>query len=73
VFPYLGWILLGWTLTLLAVELGILQRMLLTESLSGSQWAVCIGLSAISPGVIWIDKALQLRRLDRHSPTVGAT
>jgi len=70
VFPYLGWILLGWTLTLLAVELNVLQRMLLTESLTGAQWALCIGLSAISPGVIWIDKTIQLRKLDRsmHMP-----
>ena len=72
VFPYLGWILLGWTLTLLAVELNVLQRMLLTESLTGAQWVLCIGLSAISPGVIWIDKAMQLRRLDRIPHTVGA-
>ena len=71
IFPYLGWILLGWTLTLLAVELNVLQRMLQTESLTGAQWALCIGLSAISPGVIWIDKTLQLRRLDRVPHTVG--
>jgi Ca2+-transporting ATPase len=71
VFPYLGWILLGWTLTLLAVELNVLQRMLQTESLTGAQWVLCIALSAISPGVIWIDKTLQLRRLDRVPHTVG--
>ena len=69
IFPYLGWILLGWALTWLAVELGVLQRILLTTSLSGAQWALCIGLSAISPGVIWIDKSLQIRRLDRARTT----
>ena len=73
VFPYLGWILLGWTLTLLAVELNVLQRMLLTESLTGAQWVLCIGLSAISPGVIWIDKTIQLRRLDRSMHPAKAT
>ena len=73
VFPYLGWILLGWTLTLLAVELDVLQRMLLTQSLTGAQWALCIGLSAISPGVIWIDKTIQLRKLDRSMHDTGAT
>ena len=73
VFPYLGWILLGWILTVLAVELGILQRMLLTESLSGAQWALCIGLSAVSPGVIWIDKTIQIRKLDRSTHPALAT
>ena len=73
VFPYLGWILLGWTLTLLAVEFQFLQRILLTESLTGAQWALCIGLSAISPGVIWIDKTIQIRKLDRSSHPALAT
>ena len=72
VFPYLGWILLGWVLTWAAVELNMLQRILLTTSLSGAQWALCIGLSAISPGVIWIDKSIQIRRLDRAMHTVPA-
>ena len=31
IFPYLGWILLGWTLTWAAVELNMLQRILLTS------------------------------------------
>ena len=33
VFPYLGWIMLGWALTWAAVELNMLQRLLDTESL----------------------------------------
>ena len=64
VFPYLGWIFLGWMLTWAAVELGMLQRVLLTQSLSGAQWALCIGLSLAAPAVVWIDKTIQLRRLD---------
>ena len=28
VFPYLGWIILGWVLTWAAVELNMLQRLL---------------------------------------------
>jgi Ca2+-transporting ATPase len=71
IFPYLGWILLGWTLTWAAVELDMLQRILLTTSLSGAQWALCIALSAIAPGVIWIDKTIQLRRLDRTRPALA--
>lgn len=65
VFPYLGWILFGWTLTWAAVELGMLQRLLLSTPLTGGQWAVCIGLSAIAPLIVWADKQLQLRRTQR--------
>jgi hypothetical protein len=35
VFPYLGWLILGWFLTWAAVELGMFQRLLSTTSLTG--------------------------------------
>ena len=70
VFPYLGWILLGWTLTWAAVELRMLQRLLLSTSLTGAQWAVCIGLSAIAPAYVWVDKMLQLRNVDESSAAI---
>jgi Ca2+-transporting ATPase len=63
VFPYLGWILLGWALTWAAVELNMLQRVLQTATLTGAQWALCIGLSALAPALVWVDKTLQNRRL----------
>jgi Ca2+-transporting ATPase len=66
VFPYLGWIILGWLLTWAAVELSMFQRLLLTTSLSGGQWAVVLGLSILSPAFVAVDKAIQLRRLDRR-------
>jgi Ca2+-transporting ATPase len=62
-FPFLGWILLGWAAIWAAVELGMLQRLLLTESLTGRQWGVVIALSLVGPAVVAIDKAFQLRRL----------
>ena len=40
VFPFLGWIILGWVLTWAAVELHMLQRLLGTQSLAGGQWLV---------------------------------
>ena len=43
----------------------MLQRLLDTVSLTGAQWALVIGLSLISPAFNAIDKAIQLRRLDR--------
>jgi Ca2+-transporting ATPase len=73
VFPYLGWIILGWTLTWAAVELPMLQRLLDTESLSGAQWAVVLGGSLLAPALVWADKLIQLRRQSqaRMEPAPG--
>jgi P-type Ca2+ transporter type 2C len=75
VFPYLGWIILGWVLTWAAVELQPLQRLLDTTSLSGGQSGTVIGLSLIAPAVVGIDKAIQLshQRNPRVSPDVERT
>jgi Ca2+-transporting ATPase len=62
VFPYLGWIILGWTLTWAAVELGMFQRLLNTQSLTGGQWLTVLGLSLVMPLAVGVDKAIQLRR-----------
>jgi Ca2+-transporting ATPase len=70
VFPYLGWIILGWILTWAAVELDMLQRLLDTESLTGGQWAWVLGLSLITPALVWADKMVQLRR--RSSAPLGS-
>jgi magnesium-transporting ATPase (P-type) len=61
-FPFMGWIILGWFLAWAGVELPMLQRLLDTESLSGSQWAIVLGVSLIAPALVWADKAIQLRR-----------
>jgi P-type Ca2+ transporter type 2C len=61
-FPYMGWIILGWFLTWAGVELGMFQRLLDTVSLTGGQWAWVLGLSLIAPALVWADKAIQLRR-----------
>ena len=65
IFPYLGWIILGWTLTWAAVELNMLQRLLDTVQLTGAQWVIVIALSLIAPAFTAIDKAIHLRRLNR--------
>jgi Ca2+-transporting ATPase len=62
VFPYLGWIILGWILTWAAVELNMLQRLLDTTSLSGRQWIVVLALSLPAPAIVAADKAIQLYR-----------
>jgi Ca2+-transporting ATPase len=64
-FPYYGWIILGWVITWAAVELGMLQRMLDTVSLTGNQWAIVIALSLVAPAFVAADKAVQRYRADR--------
>jgi len=70
VFPFLGWIILGWALTWAAVELGMFQRLLDTTSLSGGQWVVVLALSLIAPAVVAADKLIQLRRQRSAVPEV---
>jgi Ca2+-transporting ATPase len=61
-FPYMGWIIFGWFLAWAGVELNMLQRLLDTESLTGSQWAIVLGLSLVTPALVWADKTIQQRR-----------
>ncbi len=61
-FPYLGWIMVGWLLTWAAVELNMFERLLDTVSLTGGQWVVAIALSIVTPLLVWIDKTITLRR-----------
>ncbi|HET6850129.1 MAG TPA: cation-transporting P-type ATPase [Gaiellales bacterium] len=71
IFPYLGWILLGWTLTWAAVELNMLQRLLDTVSLTGHEWLAVLGLSLVMPLLVAIDKTIQLRRTKSPSLVGG--
>jgi P-type Ca2+ transporter type 2C len=70
VFPFLGWILLGWFMTWAAVELHMFQRLLDTTSLTGGEWGTVLGLSLIAPAIVGVDKAIQLRNTQRM-PQVG--
>jgi Ca2+-transporting ATPase len=67
VFPFLGWVILGWVLTWAAVELNMLQRLLDTTSLSGRQWIIVLALSLLAPAVVAVDKVIQLRRQSKDS------
>jgi len=67
-FPYFGWLIAGWSLTWAAVELGMLQRLLDTVSLTGAEWLVAIGLSLLTPAFVGIDRAIHLHRLTRPVP-----
>ncbi|PTR26530.1 Ca2+-transporting ATPase [Rhodococcus sp. OK519] len=61
--------------TVLAVELGFLQDLLTTTSLTGGQWLACLGSSLIVPVVIEAEKALRRRRRRRAwpAPPIPAT
>jgi Ca2+-transporting ATPase len=67
IFPFLGWIFLGWLLTWAAVELSMFQRLLQTTSLTGGQWVVVLALSLLAPAFVAVDKLLQLRQQDRDA------
>ena len=46
-----------------AVELTVMQRILLTESLSGGEWLVCLGLALVVPIVVELHKVFMRRRM----------
>jgi Ca2+-transporting ATPase len=71
VFPYLGWIMLGWALTWAAVELHMLQRLLDTVQLSGSQWVIVLGMSLVTPVLVATDKAIQISREKKAAEHLG--
>ena len=60
--PYWLWMAVPAALTWLCVELPILQRILLTTSLTGSQWMAVLLACMITPTVIEITKAIQRSR-----------
>ncbi|MGW0040539.1 cation-translocating P-type ATPase [Rhodococcus sp. NPDC003348] len=53
--------------TVFAVELGFLQDLLMTTSLTGRQWLACLGWSLIVPVVVEAEKAVRRRRR-AHAP-----
>ena len=70
VFPWLGWIILGWILTWAAVELNMLQRLLDTTSLTGGYWVIVLALSLVTPAIVGIDKAVQMSRQKKDSRVI---
>jgi Ca2+-transporting ATPase len=53
--------------TVAAVEIGFLQNLLLTTSLSGGQWLACLGLALIVPIFVEADKAIRRAQAHRRS------
>jgi len=67
VFPFLGWVILGWILTWAAVQLNMLQSLLDTTSLTGREWVIVLALSLLAPAVVAVDKVLQLQHQRKAS------
>ncbi len=55
-------------LTVLATELAVMQRILMTESLTGLQWLACVGLALLVPIVVELDKWVRRRRAPAAAP-----
>lgn len=55
-------------LLVLATELNVMQRILLTESLTGSQWLACVGLALVVPIVVELDKWIRRLRAPAAAP-----
>jgi Ca2+-transporting ATPase len=62
IFPFFTWIIIGWLAIWAGIELPMLQRLLLTTSLTGRQWGLVIGLSLVSPALLAVDKVIQVRK-----------
>ncbi|MBH0779905.1 cation-translocating P-type ATPase [Nocardia bovistercoris] len=58
--------------TVFAVELGFLQDLLMTTSLTGGQWLACLGWSLLVPIAVEADKAVRRRRRGARTAPIPA-
>lgn len=60
------WLSIPLVLTVAAVEIGFLQRLIGTTSLSGTEWLICLGLALVVPifieGEKWVRRTRTARR-----------
>ncbi|MEA2010377.1 MAG: cation transporting ATPase C-terminal domain-containing protein, partial [Actinomycetota bacterium] len=68
----LGILAIPATLTLIATEWGLLQRFLMTQSLTGYEWLIAIGLALVVPAVIEGEKAFRRHRTTVATPVESA-
>ncbi|MHC3000415.1 cation-translocating P-type ATPase [Microbacterium sp. HJ5] len=61
------WLAIPTALTVVAVEIGFMQRLIGTTGLSGDEWLICIGLSLIVPVVVELEKWVRRGRLARDA------
>ena len=68
----LGWLSIPVVLTVVSVEVGFMQDLLMTQGLTGPQWMLCLALSAVLPVVIEVDKAIRRRSARRSAARLRA-
>ncbi|MET0736350.1 MAG: cation-transporting P-type ATPase [Microbacterium sp.] len=61
------WLSIPMALTIAAVEIGFLQNLVGTVSLSGNQWLICIGLSLVVPLFVEVEKWIRRSRHERRA------
>lgn len=61
------WLAIPLALTVAAVEIGFLQRLVGTTSLTGNEWLICLGLSLLVPLFIELEKLLRRSRHRRQA------
>ncbi len=62
------WLSIPLFLTVLAVEVGFMQRLIGTTSLDGREWLVCLGLALIVPVFVEVEKWFRRRRVASRLP-----
>ncbi|KQZ83252.1 metal-transporting ATPase [Microbacterium sp. Root166] len=63
IVPALKWLSIPLILTIAAVEIGFLQRLVGTVSLTGNEWLFCLGLALIVPLVVELEKWARRARI----------
>jgi Ca2+-transporting ATPase len=63
----LKWLAIPMALTVAAVEIGFLQRLIGTTGLSGHEWIVALGLGLIVPVVVELEKWIRRARIRRRA------
>lgn len=67
----LKWLSIPAVITVVCIEVGFLQRLMGTVSLSGTEWLGALGLALIVPLVVEVQKAVR-RRIAENAQTIGA-
>jgi Ca2+-transporting ATPase len=57
------WLAIPLALTVAAVEIGFMQNLVGTVSLSGTQWLICLGLALLVPLFVEVEKWIRRRRI----------
>ena len=61
------WLSIPLVLTIAAVEIPFLQNLILTTSLSGSEWLICIALALVVPLFVEVEKWIRRARIAKRS------